>query len=88
MRRNLIVNILVLLDIVNHNNNNNNHHQTLRPGYDADGDNSDSNSLPSVNSDKDSHVRHLIKSKSFYLCDIDNSKGTIIVILSTQSIIT
>lgn len=34
----------------NINTNNNNH----KPGYDADGDNSDSNSLPSVNSEKDS----------------------------------
>lgn len=51
-----------LLNIVNNNNNhNNNNNQSVRPGYDADGDNSDSNSLPSVNSDKDSHVGHQLK---------------------------
>ncbi|CAM4911249.1 unnamed protein product [Rotaria socialis] len=31
-----------------------NNNNTQKPGYEADGDNSDSNSLPSVNSDKDS----------------------------------
>ena len=34
-----------------------------RPGYEADGDNSDSNSLPSVNSDKDLHVKYPSKTQ-------------------------
>ncbi len=45
------------------NNNNNNNNNTQRPGYEADGDNSDSNSLPSVNSDKDSQVNYPLKKK-------------------------
>ncbi|CAF1263229.1 unnamed protein product [Adineta ricciae] len=38
---------------IEHSVNNNNNNNIQRPGYEADGDNSDSNSLPSVNSDKD-----------------------------------
>ncbi len=49
----MIINRLFSIYIVNNNNNN-----IQRPGYEADGDNSDSNSLPSVNSDKDSQVKY------------------------------
>jgi hypothetical protein len=52
----LIINRLFSIYIVNNNNNN-----IQRPGYEADGDNSDSNSLPSVNSDKDSQVKYLYR---------------------------
>ncbi len=58
---NLIVYRLFFIYLVNNNNNNNNN--TQRPGYEADGDNSDSNSLPSVNSDKDSQVNYPLKKK-------------------------
>ncbi|CAF4010933.1 unnamed protein product [Rotaria sp. Silwood2] len=56
-------------------NNNNNNNNTQRPGYEADGDNSDSNSLPSVNSDKDSQPSQKPPSSSSCLLTRSSHNG-------------
>ncbi|CAF1537199.1 unnamed protein product [Rotaria magnacalcarata] len=61
--------------VENTDNNNNNNNNTQKPGYEADGDNSDSNSLPSVNSDKDSQPSQKPPSSSSCLLTRSSHNG-------------